>query len=458
MEKKFNAARYFWQIIYAHTIAYFIAGIFAAVVINYRELYSTEAISSLMLPVDTPIVALGPFLQIFRGIIIALILLPLRKTFFEEKHGLLKLGLLITGLSLLSTIGPTFGSFDGYIYTKIPYMYQILGYPEAIVYVLLFIGILGISIKFSHKKIVTILSIVITALICFLSIMGYVTAQNGGSREPLTNHMSSNERESVVFGPVSDKQKYYKEVADVAEYIQEMSVYDEELDSTYIIHITLPPNYDKNKSYPMYLMTDGIWRLSDHAELRPLMVNGEIEDIILVSIGYNYGIDAENLKIRSVELMQKSDLFLDFITDNLVPYLGELYNIDYNRSALMGHSLGGLFMYYAVFNYDKYKNDPFHYYVMASPSFYLMDNPANWKFGDIEKDYFNRNKKLKKEIYLTAGDKETGDMPQNNNNFLNRSKKYGIKTIDYEIYDGGHSSYVKPMMRKSLLKFYKKDK
>ena len=91
MEKKSNVVQYFWQVIYAHTIAYFIAGIFAVVVMNYRELYATEIISSFMLPVDTPIVALGPLLQVFRGIIIALVLLPLRKTFFEEKNGLLKL-------------------------------------------------------------------------------------------------------------------------------------------------------------------------------------------------------------------------------------------------------------------------------------------------------------------------------------------------------------------------------
>jgi hypothetical protein len=177
MEKKFNVVQYFWQIIYAHTIAYFIAGIFALVVINYKELFSTEIISSFMYPVDTPIVALGPLLQIFRGIIIALILLPLRKTFFEEKYGFLKLSLIIIGFSLLSTIGPTMGSFDGYIYTKIPYMYQILGYPEAIIYVLLFIGILFISIKHVHKKIITILSIVIMVLISLMNIMGYVMAK-----------------------------------------------------------------------------------------------------------------------------------------------------------------------------------------------------------------------------------------------------------------------------------------
>jgi hypothetical protein len=100
----------------------FIAGFFAVVVVNYRELFATEIISSFMYSVDEPIVALGPSLQIFCGIIIALILLPLRKVFFEEKQDLKKLGLIIIGLSLLSTIGPTMGSFEGYIYTKIPYM------------------------------------------------------------------------------------------------------------------------------------------------------------------------------------------------------------------------------------------------------------------------------------------------------------------------------------------------
>jgi len=289
-----------------------------------------------------------------------------------------------------------------------------------------------------------------------MSLIFFVSCQNDTNNEKLKNYMSSAERNSVVFSEVSKNQKYYDEVADVAEYIHEMSVYDEELDSTYIIHITLPPDYDKDRSYPMYMMTDGIWRLSDHAELRSLMVNGEIEDIIMVSIGYNYGIDAEKEKTRLVELAQKSDLFLNFITDNLVPYLGELYRIDYKRSALMGHSLGGLFVYYAVFNHDKYKNEPFNYYVIASPSFFITNNQSYWKYDDIEKDYYKRKRKLDKEIYLTAGDKEYGDMLSYINNFLKRTKKYRIKTLDYDVFEGTHSGYVKSMLCKSLLKFYKK--
>ena len=136
---------------------------------NYRDLFATDVISSFMKPVDEPIVVLGPVLQIFRGILLALVLLPLRKVFFEEKNGLMKLGVIILGLSLLSTIGPTMGSFEGYIY-------QMLGYPEAILYVLLFIGILHVSIKYAHRRIITLLSILIMALICFLGIMSFVMA------------------------------------------------------------------------------------------------------------------------------------------------------------------------------------------------------------------------------------------------------------------------------------------
>jgi hypothetical protein len=177
MEPKENWVKYFWQITCAHTLAYFIAGVFALAVVNYRNLFATEIMSSFMLSVDEPIVALGgTFLQIFRGIIIALIILPLRKVFFEEKYGLLKLGVIIIGFSLLSTIGPAMGSFEGYIYTKIPVMYQILGYPEAIIYILLFIGLLSFLKKYGHKKTVTIISIIIMALLGLMGIMGYLMA------------------------------------------------------------------------------------------------------------------------------------------------------------------------------------------------------------------------------------------------------------------------------------------
>src|SRR5215469_15035316 len=177
MENRKGLVKYFWQVTYAHTISYFIAGIIAMAIFDYKEWWSSEYMYAFYRDIESPIVALGGgFLQILRGIIVALILLPLRKTFFEEKYGLLKLALIVFGFSIVSTYGAVITSFEGLIYLKVPVIYHIKGIPEGLIWLSLFIGILFISIKYSHKKIVTIVSIIIVALIAFMSIMGYFGA------------------------------------------------------------------------------------------------------------------------------------------------------------------------------------------------------------------------------------------------------------------------------------------
>jgi len=176
MEKKQSLGKYFWQVTYAHTIAYFIAGLFAVAFLNYREIFASEMFSNAR-SVDDPIVAIAPSLQILRGILIAFVLLPLRKHFFEEKYGFLKLGLLILGLSVLSTYAGAEGSFEGFIYNTLPFRYQINGYPEAILWILIFIGILAVSKKYEHKKIITVLPIVFMVLIVFFGVMGFLHAK-----------------------------------------------------------------------------------------------------------------------------------------------------------------------------------------------------------------------------------------------------------------------------------------
>jgi hypothetical protein len=56
-------------------------------------------------------------------------------------------------------------------------MYNFWGYPEAIVYVLLFIGILKLSIKYEHKKIATILPIVLMVVVGLIGILGYIAGK-----------------------------------------------------------------------------------------------------------------------------------------------------------------------------------------------------------------------------------------------------------------------------------------
>ena len=176
MEKKNGLVKFVWQVTYAHTISYFIAGIIAVLFFNYQEWWSSEYISAFYRDFESSIVGLGPFLQIFRGVIVAFIILPLRKTFFEEKYGLLKLALIIFGFSIVSTYGAVITSFEGLIYLRVPFSYHIRGIPEGLIWLSLFIGILFISTKYTHKKWITILSIIIVCLIGFMSLMGFLVA------------------------------------------------------------------------------------------------------------------------------------------------------------------------------------------------------------------------------------------------------------------------------------------
>jgi len=173
--KNMENLKFTWRIIAAHMIAYFFAGIFSLLVIDYKDWFAEGAISSFMLPTDTPIVALGPALQIIRELIMGLALLPLRKVFTEEKHGFVKLWILIIGLSVFSTFAAAMGSIDGFIYTNIPIIEQIMGYPEAFLWTSLFVGILWVFYKL-EKKIINILAIVLVVLVILMSTMGYLDA------------------------------------------------------------------------------------------------------------------------------------------------------------------------------------------------------------------------------------------------------------------------------------------
>jgi hypothetical protein len=164
-----------WRVTASHTVAYAIAGIFALAVLGYRERFAAGALSALMRPVDSPWTAAGAGLQLLRGLIIAVALFPFRHVVLETARGWLKLLGIVLGMSYLSTIGPTFGSFDGYVFTKVPVAYHLLGLPEAMLYALLFVFFLtGWYAK--PRKLWQVLSIVLVGLVVLSSVLGVLSS------------------------------------------------------------------------------------------------------------------------------------------------------------------------------------------------------------------------------------------------------------------------------------------
>jgi hypothetical protein len=177
MEKQDSTfGQFFWRVSSSHMISYFLMGIIAATVLDYKGSFDTPPLSYLMKPVDSPWVAVGPILQILRGLVFSLALWYFRKGFLHATYGWLKLWGLILGLSVLSTTGPASGSIEGIIYTKIPIASQLSGYFEILPQTLLF----SLSVFYWYekpKKLWTILSIILVSIIVLLCLLGWLASQ-----------------------------------------------------------------------------------------------------------------------------------------------------------------------------------------------------------------------------------------------------------------------------------------
>lgn len=272
-------------------------------------------------------------------------------------------------------------------------------------------------------------------------------------------------------GVVQDSDSMYWEmddekVAAIKDNISEYHLYDEELDIRFVVHVTTPPDYDKERKYPALVMTDAVWRFNDVTALYGAMAEGKAEPQILITIGFAYDIDSWDNEVRGNILCDHKKEFLDFITDNMMPYLNGEYGFDYDKSTLFGHSQGGVFTHYAAFNYDRYENQPFMNYIIGSPTFWTPYFTDVSDYEDYKKEYgyFERNSTYDRNLFIAAGDMEDEDYEEyygDNDSTLEgvehltgRLDKQGVTTYKVKIYQSHHYQYVPDLMMEYLTKTF----
>lgn len=167
-KKKDSWVQFFWRITSCHMVTYLIVGILASTLLNYEAFFEETILSSFMRPIDSPWVAAGPSLQVIRGLLFALILWPIRNTFLQARKGWLKLWLLLIGLAILGTAGPSPGSLEGIIYTKLPIQYHLLGLPEVIIQTLLF----SFMVALWYKKPARVWNLLMSIAVILTILMG----------------------------------------------------------------------------------------------------------------------------------------------------------------------------------------------------------------------------------------------------------------------------------------------
>jgi len=179
----------------------------------------------------------------------------------------------------------------------------------------------------------------------------------------------------------------------------------------YEFHILLPGGYkNSNKKYPVVYLMDSQW---DFPVVKSIYgqqyFDGFIPELIVVGVTWG-GINPnpDSLRARDytptteARLPQSggADKFLDFMKNELFPFVEKNYKVDNDNRVLMGCSLGGLFTLYTLFTHT----DMFTGYAAASPAV-GWDREILYKY---EKTFSEKKLAKPVRIYMTVGDVERG--------------------------------------------------
>jgi len=163
--------------IVVHTVTYFIAGILAYNINDYKTLYAQPPLSYIMRPTTDRLVMAGPLFQPIRGVIFALAFYPLRSVLFETRRGWLVLWWLLLALGVFSTFGPAFGSVEGLIYTTLPPRAQLLGLWEVLLQSFLFSFLLFYWVDQPQKRWLRWTMGVAFVIVLLLPVLGLLTTR-----------------------------------------------------------------------------------------------------------------------------------------------------------------------------------------------------------------------------------------------------------------------------------------
>ncbi|MHC5066323.1 MAG: alpha/beta hydrolase-fold protein [Planctomycetota bacterium] len=177
------------------------------------------------------------------------------------------------------------------------------------------------------------------------------------------------------------------------------------LDEERAIQIYTPESYASGKeSYPVLYLLDGpAHALHTLGIIQFLARNDRMPEMIMVAIG-NTRRTRDMTENASAEMGGEvsgggADRFLDFICDELTPWVGERYRTR-KQCYLIGHSLGGLFAVYALRTRPSF----FDGLIAISPSMQWADQ----KSVAQTEDWLDSKPETKSRIYMTVGSEGMG--------------------------------------------------
>jgi len=113
-----------------HVITYVIFRVVFYLIVGYSGDFAAEEMRNLMRPSDSPWIVASVFFQFGRGFLMAVALLPIKKTLLAGRFGWTRLWFLLFILSGIGAAVAGIGSLEGMVLTRIPLQYHFAGLPE----------------------------------------------------------------------------------------------------------------------------------------------------------------------------------------------------------------------------------------------------------------------------------------------------------------------------------------
>jgi predicted alpha/beta superfamily hydrolase len=254
----------------------------------------------------------------------------------------------------------------------------------------------------------------------------------------------------------------------------------------YRITVSLPLGYDKSpdegwpfrntpERWPVVYVPDGNWYVGMATEIVRYMSRcGSTTDAIIVSIGYaeadnvieafkdssvKRDIDLTPVRDEAVEVDMAdfykrpapngdSAGFLKFLSEELIPKIENEYRADPSRRILLGHSYGGLFALYALFENPAL----FDTLIVGSPTL----SYGNRYLFQQEEAFAKDHQQLTSKVYFFVGEGEEGPDETTVTDMLRmiavlQSRKYEGLVMEKRIFpDLNHCEVVAPGFQAGL--------
>ncbi|MBS1586127.1 MAG: alpha/beta hydrolase [Bacteroidetes bacterium] len=204
---------------------------------------------------------------------------------------------------------------------------------------------------------------------------------------------------------------------DLCNKIQNFAIYSAIVKDTFNIFVSTPPGYDDKKLYPVvYLLDANLYFDILAPAIKKYTELGGVKPCILVGIGYKDFNTMDSLRSRDYTYPKalpryemaasgQADLFLTFISKELKPYIRRHYSGDTAGATLLGHSLGGYFTLYALYQRLARRDHTFSTYIAASPSLDYNNQYITHQFASLDEAVDQDSTRL----YLTFGGLEDSE-------------------------------------------------